>query len=173
LLELQGVLDFSQGEGMIDHLPISDVSNLGDALKISDQRRTIYQPVIRTLEPTVLQVFDAPVNTMTTGARDKTVVAQQALFFLNSQDVVTTAESVARELLDGRQAITTATASTVAGLVDRAFNRIVGREPTASEREVLLRYTTRQADDLYGLTQHDALKLCQTILSSTQFQFLD
>ena len=173
LLELQGALDLSPGEGMIDHLPISDVSNLGEALKISDHRRTIYQPVIRTLEPTVLQVFDAPVNTMTTGARSKTVVAQQALFFLNSQDVVATAESVAGELLQGRESLTTATASTVSGLVDQAFTQIVGRQPKEQEREVLLRYTTRQADDLYGLTRHDALKLCQTILSSTQFQFLD
>ncbi|KAA5540730.1 DUF1553 domain-containing protein [Roseiconus nitratireducens] len=172
LLSLSGQLDRSQGTGMIDHLPIGDVSNLGDAIAVEDNRRTVYQPVIRTLEPTVLQVFDAPVNTMATGQRAQTIVAPQALYLMNSQAVQDACHHMAQRFL--RQAHVGTQDDVQIGMIAAdAFHRIVGRQPNAEEREILARYLVNQADGRRGLSHHDVMKLCQTIVASTQFQFLD
>ncbi|MCR9293073.1 MAG: PSD1 and planctomycete cytochrome C domain-containing protein, partial [bacterium] len=87
LLMLSESLEDGPNEYVLESLPIGDASNLGEYLNIRDNRRTVYQPVIRTLEPHVLQLFDAASNTMVTGARPRTVVAPQSLYFLNSEFV--------------------------------------------------------------------------------------
>ncbi|MDA1054913.1 MAG: PSD1 and planctomycete cytochrome C domain-containing protein [Planctomycetota bacterium] len=168
LLVLSGRLDATSGEGMLDSLPISDVSNLGDYLKIQDNRRTIYQPVIRTLEPDVLQLFDSANNAMVTGARPKTVVAPQALYFLNSSFVQSSAERIAATKFED-----TPRDASLSNVVDETFAWIAARPPTDAERRLLVDYLQRQADGPPGLTRHDIMKLCQTILGSTQFQFVE
>lgn len=172
LLHLEGQLDLSPGMGMIDHLPIGDVSNLGDAIAISDHRRTVYQPVIRTLEPTVLQVFDAPVNTMVTGARARTIVAPQALYLLNSEAIHRTCRALAARLWDESDA-GTREAARIDHVATKCFLQIVERQPRPNEMKVLAEYLRQQADGEPGLSHHDVMKLCQMIIASTQFQFLD
>ncbi len=103
LLVLSHQLDPTPGHAMLDSLPIGDISNLGEYLNIQDNRRTLYQPVIRTLEPEILQLFDSANNAMVTGSRPRTVVAPQSLYFLNSQFVQACsgrmAESITRNLV--------------------------------------------------------------------------
>ncbi|MEZ6089257.1 MAG: hypothetical protein R3C05_14740 [Pirellulaceae bacterium] len=50
---------------------------------------------------------------------------------------------------------------------------VVSRFPNADERTLLKEYLQTQADGEPGLTPHDMLKVCQTVIGSTQFQFLD
>lgn len=173
LLILSEQLDDSPGQGMLDALPISDVSNLGDYLKIQDNRRTVYQPVIRTLEPDVLQLFDSANNAMVTGKRARTIVAPQALYFLNSRFVQRSAERLAAIVVEHRGDEHRGEDAALAEIVDETFQRIVCRDPTADERKLLVGYLRRQADGPPGLTRHDVMKLCQAILGSTQFQFLE
>lgn len=166
LLILNETLDPLPAAGPIDHLPITDVSNRLANLNLSDNRRTIYQPVIRTLEPDVLQIFDFANTAMPTGSRPTTTVAPQALYFLNSPLVQETAESVAVQLTSeyGREP---------SDLIPAAFLRLTGREPTSLEVALLERYLAHQFEGPPGPTDHDAAKLVQVILASTQFQFLD
>lgn len=176
LLLLSGQLDLRPRQGMIDHLPIGDISNLGETLEIGDQRRTVYQPVFRTLESEVLQIFDAPNNSMTTGARPRTIVAPQALYFLNSPFVQRSAEQLADRLyaaIQPSELNSPVHSELLARSVRQAFVTICGRPPTLPEQSVLVSYLQEQADGPPGLTRHDLQKLCQTILASTQFQFLE
>ena len=146
---------------------MSDVSNLGEWLQMGDRRRTIYQPVIRTLEPDVLQLFDSANNAMVTGSRPRTIVAPQALYFMNSRFVHQSAEQIASLAHPSPSKVSPAT------VVDALFDQIVGRAPTKAERMLLIRYLRGQADGPPGLTTHDIMKLAQAILGSTQFQFLE
>ncbi|MCR9297245.1 MAG: hypothetical protein NXI32_31495, partial [bacterium] len=50
---------------------------------------------------------------------------------------------------------------------------IVARPPTSHEQSLLKQYIRAQADGDPGLTSHDMLKVCQAVIGSTQFQFLD
>jgi hypothetical protein len=168
LLVLSGRLDPTPGEGMLDALPISDVSNPGDYLKIRDNRRTVYQPIIRTLEPDVMQLFDSANNAMVTGARPRTVVAPQALYFLNSDFVQTSAKRIAATRFKH-----TPRDASLQDVVDQAFAWIAARQPTVAERRLLVEYLRLQAEGPPGLSQHDIMKLCQTIPGSTQFQFVE
>ncbi|MEQ8784829.1 MAG: PSD1 and planctomycete cytochrome C domain-containing protein [Pirellulaceae bacterium] len=166
LLLISGRLDASQGAGMIDHLPIGDISNLGEALEIGDNRRTVYQPVFRTLEPDVLQIFDFANSAVTIGDRPKTIVAPQALYLLNSPLVQDSC------VLAAKRITAEAPRENADELIKRAFSMLIGRRATPSELEILDRYLEKQYEGPEGPTDHDVSKLVQTILGSTQFQFL-
>ena len=189
LLSLSDRLEQGPNEDILQTLPIGDASNLGDYLNIRDDRRTVYQPVIRTLEPNVLQLFDAASNTMVTGARPRTIVAPQSLYFLNSEFVQDAADKIGSKLLarytppfsETPHSETPSQETLSSGdcpemfddLVVDVMQTIVARDPNPSERKLLVRYLQAQADGEPGLTSHDMLKLCQAVIGSTQFQFLD
>src|SRR5262249_19001882 len=59
--------------------------NGAEARKLAEQARTsrhrsVYLPLLRSLTPPVLEVFDAAEQAMVTGSRDATTVAPQALY---------------------------------------------------------------------------------------------
>jgi hypothetical protein len=99
LLALRDELERGPNADILRTLPIGDASNLGEYLNIRDNRRTVYQPVIRTVEPALLQLFDAASNTMVTGARPRTIVAPQSPYFLNSDFVQDSAEMIGSRVL--------------------------------------------------------------------------
>ncbi|HTN02883.1 MAG TPA: DUF1549 and DUF1553 domain-containing protein, partial [Planctomycetaceae bacterium] len=88
--------------------------------------RSIYLPLLRTLVPGSLEVFDFAEQGMVTGRRDTTTVAPQALYLLNDPFVLRQSFSLADTLLadasldDDRR-------------VQQAFRTILGRPATASE----------------------------------------
>ncbi len=179
LLSLRGDLQCGPNENILQTLPIGDASNLGEYLNIQDNRRTVYQPVIRTVEPHVLQLFDAASNTMVTGARPRTIVAPQSLYFLNSEFVQTSAEAIGNRILasytgpDNESLSPDAYGKVLGDLIDDVMQTVVSRAPTSQESFLLKQYVKAQADGDPGLTSHDMLKVCQAIIGSTQFQFLD
>lgn len=166
LLLFANRLDLTAGQGMLGELPIADISNVPNLGNLCDDRRTVYQPVMRTQEPDVLQIFDGADSAVITGARSRTVVAPQALYFLNSPLVQECADLVARQTAELGQA----DPQQIVGTVVREIWR---REPTPREFELLTRYLEHQSDDAHGVTRHDIAKLCQAVMASTQFQFLD
>ena len=135
--------------------------------------------MIRTVEPALLQLFDAASNTMVTGARPRTIVAPQSLYFLNSDFVQDSAETIGSEVLARYTGSEKASLEpseyfrVLDDLICDLMKTIVSREPTRQEKQLLKEYTQAQADGEPGLTSHDMLKVCQAILGSTQFQFLD
>ena len=167
LLLLAGRLDLSPAQGMLGGLPLVDVSNDPRVPLLGDDRRTVYQPVIRTVEADVLQIFDFADTAVVTGARPATTVAPQALYFLNSPLVHESSKAAAKRLthdLPSRDP---------AALVREAFRRVVRRPPTTGEASLLERYLLTQFEGPPGPSDHDVSKLVNALLGSTQFQFLD
>jgi hypothetical protein len=168
LLFVSGRLDPKTAESLIAHLPLKDLSGAeAAALENRDFRRTVYQPIIRTMEPDVLQTFDFPPTAMTSGERPKTTVAPQALYFMNAPFVQECAKQFGESLMAVADGVNTAP------LVREAFRRAVGRQPSTSEHQLLSAYLATQFEGPPGPTAHDVAKLCQAILASTQFQILD
>ncbi|HZZ77255.1 MAG TPA: PSD1 and planctomycete cytochrome C domain-containing protein [Gemmataceae bacterium] len=71
---------------------------LGDADK--SVHRSVYLPLLRTLTPRSLEVFDFAEQGMVTGNRDTTTVAPQSLYMLNDPFVLQQAQALAKRLLE-------------------------------------------------------------------------
>jgi hypothetical protein len=75
-----------------------------------------------------LQAFDWPDSLTSAGARPTTVVAPQALIFLNNPQVRASAAGLADRLLPAAQ-------KSLGEAVDRAYQLAFGRPPNEQERE--------------------------------------
>ena len=168
LLHLGGVLDPRPVETLLPGLPLRDLQG-GDAkrLNVQSHHRTIYQPVIRTMERDEFQIFDFAPTAMTTGQRARTTVAPQALYFMNAPFVQEQAQRFAERIGAERDGIN------VTPVVRAAWREAIGRDSDAAELKLLSTYLETQFEGPPGPTIHDLGKLCQAILGSTAFQFLD
>ena len=120
ILLLAGRLDLTMGG---PDLAIKDAE--------SGTRRTLYYRVARDERIPLLTMFDAP-NVEDCYRRHETIVPQQALALTNSGMVLTRAGQIA-EAIDRETGATPAFATRSAFIVS-AFEQILGRLPTASER---------------------------------------
>jgi hypothetical protein len=108
-------------------------------------RRGLYIMSRRNFRMPIFEVFDSPPNAVSTGRRDSTTVAPQALWTLNNRRVFRQAELLAARL--SREAGAEPIAQ-----IDRAWQIVTGRRPTADERaeslallETLAAESTRDA----------------------------
>jgi mono/diheme cytochrome c family protein len=92
------------------------------------RRRSIYFTVQRSRLIPFLQVFDWPDSLTSAGARPTTVVAPQALLFLNNPHVRACAAGFADRLLPAAR-------KSLGEAVDRAYQLAFGRSPNPRERE--------------------------------------
>jgi hypothetical protein len=90
-------------------------------------RRSIYIFARRNLRFPFLEVFDAPDNNLSCPSRERSTIAPQSLTLLNSDEVIAAAKLTADRLKD---------ASSTLEKIDLAFRITLGREPSASEREI-------------------------------------
>ena len=94
--------------------------------------RSVYLPVLRDRVAHSLECFDAADPSFVTGDREETIVATQALYLMNDEDVMAAADAFARQIVreggsdDER--------------ITRAFLRALSREPSASERSAVRRF---------------------------------
>jgi hypothetical protein len=169
LLDVAGQLDRSPGTSLIDHLPLTDLGGADAAhlATLRDQRRTIYQPVIRNLLDDVLEVFDFANPSMSVSRRPRTTVAPQALYLLNSPFVTRTARTLAD------QVVRAVPERNPAAIVTALFTTCVQRPPRPTEQAILLRYLQAQYEGPGTLTTRDVSKLAHALLASTQFQYVD
>ncbi|MDG2134226.1 MAG: PSD1 and planctomycete cytochrome C domain-containing protein [Phycisphaerales bacterium] len=105
--------------------------------------RSVYLPVVRGHLPESLAVFDFPEPNFVTGTRDRTNVATQALFLMNSDEVTRLADATARRVL--------AEAGRTSDRIGLAFRICFGRTPTTNEfiacRDFLREYRNAREDD--------------------------
>ena len=105
--------------------------------------RSVYLPVIRGHLPESLAVFDFPEPNFVTGTRDRTNVATQALFLMNSEEVTRLADATARRVI--------AETERLSNRIDLAFRICFGRSPTTNEfiacRDFLREYDDAREDD--------------------------
>lgn len=115
----------------------NETSILGDLVEYhpdsgdSLYRRTIYTFWKRTAAPPVSLLFDAPSREVCTVQRSRTNTPLQSLALLNETVFVESARHFATRIL--------ASGNTPASRIEWAFRCALGRSPTPSESEVLLR----------------------------------
>ncbi|MEY5061170.1 MAG: hypothetical protein RIS45_1091, partial [Planctomycetota bacterium] len=136
----------------------------GNAARYDSNRRSLYLPVIRNAMFGLFTAFDYPDSSAPIDCRPRTVVAPQALFFMNAPFVETAARKIAETLAsqtddsDAR--------------VREAFRRTLAREPDARERddsrEFLAELERTGLDRTASLT-----RLCHALLSTNEFVTLE
>jgi len=165
----------------------STVSYLGDqATAVGDNKvrrrtdfpcRSVYLPVIRNDLPELFEVFDFANPHFATGMRPQTMVPTQGLFLLNDESVMTTAQTLARRLLAGRDG------RGDGALVDELFTRVFQSRPTEEERGEVLAFleSTKKtqvekapADKSSADAELSAWsQVCHALFASSRFQILD
>jgi hypothetical protein len=128
-----GKLDATRENGSAaKDLRVIELRNNGpEAKKIVDHansslKRSVYLPLLRTLVPKSLEVFDFAEQGLVTGARDTTTVPTQALYLLNDG-------FVRKQSLALAEYLTTRTDLSDEAKVDEAYLRIVGRHATPED----------------------------------------
>jgi hypothetical protein len=150
MLALDGSIDLTMG-GTLQSGFGTDGENSAGRLSIdpaTSKRRTVYLPLRRSNLPSLLNLFDFGDATTTCEGRAETNTAPQALFMMNSKFVEDRSTALAKEL---------------GGHVDLLYQRILGRLPTAAEK-----------DDALGYVQKASWQsLARILLSSNEFIYVD
>jgi hypothetical protein len=177
MLAVAGDLAHGRAARSLAHdLKVTEVRSDGPEAKsleaeaAASKQRSIYLPLLRTLAPNSLQVFDFAEQGLVTGSRDATNVATQALYLLNDPFVRRQSTSLAQRLLRDPQL-------NDAGRIDLAYRLLLGRPATAAELERVEAYVVDYAAAAEGLTSADAqaaawASFCQAMFASAEFRYV-
>jgi hypothetical protein len=151
-------------------LRVKEISNNGPEAKrltdasLASTHRSVYLPLVRTLVPRALEVFDFAEQGMVTGRRDTTTVATQALYLLNDPFVLRTAQAFGNRL-HSRKGLDD-------GRIDLAYRLALARPATATEIDRVKRFLAAyNSPGLKGIDGWAAF--CQALLASAEFRYLD
>ena len=125
-----------------------------------DVRRSVYTPAFRNRRPALFEVFDFADINASSGTRTTSTVASQSLFLANDPFVVAACRAVAGRVV--------AEAESDEARIERAFRLLLARRPSAGEREAATAFLARTDGEIESWTV-----LCQSIVSSPDFRFLD
>jgi hypothetical protein len=138
------------------------------SLDMNMNRRSVYFMIKRSeLIPTMM-LFDWPEHLVSIGRRSTTTIAPQALMFMNSPQGRRVSESLLNQVSEWEGE----------ARLQQLFLRSYGRAPSAREASILLAFIDRQAAS-YSNAQVNApeqrawVDLCQTLLSSSEFIYID
>ena len=176
ILAVSGQLDLNRPDGSI-------VSAIGTGfigrtigepqLNVPVKYRSVYLPIVRDLVPDALNLFDFADPSLMAGKREVTTVPSQALYLMNSDFAIESAEAMAtflnRDLkLRGKE------------LGATAYLLTFSRMPTTEESEKTRLYfeTFIKTAIENGKGEQDARKLaletfCQSLLSSAEFRYIN
>ncbi len=190
MLAASGELDLEPPAGsIIRHRDI--LVNLAGNLHEPSNHRSVYLCYLRSSPPPALAAFDLPDFTEPVGRRDESTVAGHALHLFNSEVVVRLADRFARRLVAPDAA---GSADTDEARVQRAFRSALGRDPTAAEARGALDLVASLEGELAGQAaaesdgqatgepaaeaeSHPRIRawagLCQALLSSNEFRYVD
>ena len=131
-----------------------------------DRRRTIYGLIDRQKLAAELRMFDLASPDQSAARRTRTYVPQQSLFLMNSPLVGQHAEALARKIkgLVKEEGKNPETADVV--FVTRMFQQTLSRDPTAGERNAMVKFI-RSADD----KRHQ--RACHLMLMTNEFEIVD
>ncbi|HKQ75685.1 MAG TPA: PSD1 and planctomycete cytochrome C domain-containing protein [Blastocatellia bacterium] len=170
LLAIDGTLDLAMG-GTLQTGRGTDGENNQGRLSLNPEklkRRTVYLPLRRANLPTLLNLFDFGDATTTSGKRQLTNVATQALFWLNSEFLNERAQSVAGSLLAQKEL-------SDAARVEIAYARILNRNPGKDEVDQAVNYVAGFKQKFAGekADQKAWQSLCRVLMSSNDFVYVD
>lgn len=106
--------------------------------------RSVYLPLLRTLVPKSMEVFDFAEQGLVTGNRETTTVPTQALYLLNDAFVRRQALTLARTHLTSKEISDEAR-------VAEAYRRVLGREPSLEETARATAYVVKFSADAESL----------------------
>ena len=139
----------------------------GMVMSLGDKTRTVYARVSRRQVATLLRIFDFPDPNITSERRLETTIPQQQLFMLNSEFVLDQANRLAHRVLGE--------AKDPVGRIRMAYRFVLGREPESEELELTQQFLSQKdpEGDSRAATQERLQRLCQTLLISNEFIFVD
>ncbi|MBL8851475.1 MAG: DUF1549 domain-containing protein [Planctomycetaceae bacterium] len=139
MLVAAGVLDRSRPDAAVAELPVVEIRNNGpEAQRLVETgaasvHRSVYLPLLRTLVPDSLEVFDFAEQGLVTGSRQTTTVPPQALYLLNDPFVRRQSLRLAEQIVQDTQL-------TPAVRVQQAYRATLARDANAAEIERVLAY---------------------------------
>ncbi|MEM7391767.1 MAG: DUF1553 domain-containing protein, partial [Verrucomicrobiota bacterium] len=146
LLTVSGVLDKTMyGPG-----------TLNEGMK----RRSIYFMIKRSKLIPFMQAFDWPDTLTSTGVRANTIVAPQALIFMNNPHVKSYADAFARR-------VQSEASGTPEAIITRAYELAFSRPPSAEEHAIGLDFFEGRDDFNQVLNEY-----CQALLSLNEFVYV-
>ena len=173
-------------EGRLFGKPEEVSKDVGRGVVVSrpQTRRSIYVRVQRSQPLDMLRAFDAPVMETNCERRSTSTVATQSLMMLNGEFTLQHAAKLAKRAIN--EVNTVKTDSDLHRLkrqFDRAWQLALCRKPTADERRLSLDFAAKQLRYLKAnpsqlpkkvpATQQVLTNLCQVLLSSNEFLYVD
>ena len=162
VLATAGTLDREMGGTLLsigDHAYVTNDQS-GNAARYDSNRRSIYLPVIRNAMFGLFTAFDYPDSSAPIDCRPRTVVAPQALFFMNAPFVEEAAGAIADRLV--------AAAPLTETRVREAFRQTLARDAHEDEAARARRFVMEL--EVNGMPARDALvRLCHALLSTNEF----
>ena len=136
-------------------------------------RRSIYFMIKRSKVIPSMQLFDSPEPLVSQGSRPDTIIAPQALLFMNSPHVRKSAAKLMEKLQGAAET------NGPAGGVSRGYRLALGREPTATERGAAVGFVSRQENSYVqaGRSSKEARRLalvdfCQVLFGLNEFIYI-
>jgi hypothetical protein len=164
ILAVGGGLDLTMGGSL---LPTANREYVTSTASINvevydNPRRTIYLPVVRSAVNDYLNAFDFGDPSVMRGQRDRTTIAPQALFLMNSSLAAEQSESLARRLLE---------IADESARVTALFETLYARPPEGQEITVCLDFVSERGQPTSELEAWKAL--CRAMMASNEFYFID
>ncbi len=157
ILEVSGRLSSQQGG-----YTIRKFSQYDFGYEYNTVRRSVYVPSFRNTLMEIFETFDVANPNVVTGRRSETTLPTQALYLLNSPFVNSEANLAGERIKR--------LAKTDIERIRFAYLLTLGREPSASEFEVALKFLLNETS--LG-ESHNWGALVHSIISSVQFRYLD
>ncbi|MGD9646296.1 MAG: DUF1553 domain-containing protein [Pirellulales bacterium] len=188
ILANSGRLDRSPGGSLLstkDREYVTGTASVNPT-KYDSPVRSVYLPVVRSALYDVFQAFDFPDPSVLMGRRDRTIVAPQALFMLNSSLVLAESRAWAERLLNKDGAADQPAADQISvddvetarlnDLYLTALSRVASEEEVTRARQFLA--ASQQAWSDLGVGEEEArlrawAGLCRAIWGSNEFVFVD
>ncbi|MEP6756601.1 MAG: DUF1553 domain-containing protein [Chthonomonadales bacterium] len=175
LLAVSGTLDPTMGGSLLkfsDRQYVTSTAN-SDPVNYKSARRSLYLPVIRSALYDVYTAFDFGDPTVMNGDRSSTTVAPQALFMMNSMEVLDASKALADRLI-------ARTDLDDSGRISSAFESCYGRMASSKDIDRLQAVLTR-FDAAYTSATPDPVarkkrvwqSLCKSLFGVNEFIYVD
>lgn len=174
LLAVADSLDCRMGGsqlGIENHKYVTSTANV-DPVVYTGNRRSVYLPVVRSALYDVFQAFDFADPSVSSGRRDSTTVAPQALFMMNSQ----IAANQSRELNELLAKSSTDDTSRIRQLYERAYSRPPTDPEISRSLAFLARYasaSTATGNSAEASRSQAWQVLCRAVLAANEFVYVE
>jgi mono/diheme cytochrome c family protein len=119
-------------------------------------RRSVYLLKRRTFQQPMMEAFDAPDGVLTCSRRNESTTAPQSLALLNSRFSMEQAKATAEKVSN----------------IEDAWNRVLGRAPTAAESSAAQQFVQRQEARL-GSRAAAMTELTRSLLNTNEFLYVE